>query len=84
MFAGGGVGPFAGGAFAGFRTAQPDEHRAARRVLDVADQPVAALAATVGEIMAAHRLGLARETVRQFTRISRHGHAARSAIRATG
>ena len=66
MFAGGGVGPFAGRALAGFRSFQPDEHRAAGRVADVADQPVAAFAAAVGEIVAAHRLGIARETVRQF------------------
>ena len=53
--------------------------------LHVADQPVAALAAAVGEIMAAHRLGIARETVRQFGGIERHRHAAaRSATRASG
>ena len=85
MLAGRGVGPFAGGALAGFRPVQPDEHGAARRVADVADQPVAALAAAVGEIVAAHRLGLARETVRQIGRIARPCHAAsRSAMRATG
>ena len=71
MLAGRGVGPFAGGALAGFRSCQPDEHGAAGRVPDVADQPVAALAATVGEIVAAHRLGIARETVRQFGGVER-------------
>ena len=30
--------------------------------LDVADQPIIAVTATVGEIVTAHRLGLARET----------------------
>ena len=50
--------------------------------LDIADQPVAALAAAVGEIVAAHRLGIARETVRQFGGVARHRHAAaRSATR---
>ena len=66
MFAGRGVGPFAGGALAGFRSLEPHEQGAAGRVADIADQPVAALAAAVGEIVAAHRLGIARETVRQF------------------
>ena len=66
MLARGGVGPFAGGALAALRPAQADEQAAARRVRDIADQPVAALAAAVGEIMAAHRLGIAREPVRQF------------------
>ena len=79
------VGPFPGGALAGFRSFQPDEQGAAGRIPHVADQPVAALAATVGEIMTAHRLGIARETVRQFGGIERHRHAAaRSATRESG
>ena len=53
-------------------SAKADEQAAARRVVDVADQPVATLAATVGEIMAAHRLGIARETVRQVGGLSGH------------
>ena len=73
MFAGGGVGPFAGGALAAVRPAQPDEQAAARRVGDVADQPVAAFAMAVGEIVAAHRLGIARETVGQVGGVRRHG-----------
>ena len=85
MIAGRRVGPFAGRALAGFRSFQPDEQGAAGRIPHVADQPVAALAAAVGEIMAAHRLGIARETVRQFGGIERHRHAAaRSATRASG
>ena len=63
MLAAGGVGPFAGRSFRGLL--EPHEHRAARRIADIADEPVVALAASVGEIMAAHRLGLARETARQ-------------------
>ena len=65
MFAGGGVGPFAGGALAAVGSAQADEQAATRRVGDVADQPVAAFAMPVGEIVAANRLGIARETVGQ-------------------
>ena len=85
MIAGRRVGPFAGRTPAGFRSFQPDEQRAAGRIPHVADQPVTALAATVGEIMTAHRLGIARETVRQVGGIERHRYAAaRSAIRATG
>ena len=78
-------GPFAGRTLAGFRSFQPDEQRAAGRIPHVADQPVAAPAAAVGEIMTAHRLGIARETLRQFGSIERHRHAAaRSATRASG
>ena len=66
MFAGGGVSPFAGGALAAVRTVEPDEQAAPRRVGNVADQPIAALAMAVGEIVAAHRLGIARETVGQI------------------
>ena len=79
------VGPFSGGALAGFRSFQPDEQGAAGRIPHVADQPVAALAATAGEIMTAHRLGIARETLRQFGGIERHRYAAaRSATRESG
>ncbi len=66
MFAGGSIGPFAGGAPAAVRPCQPNEQAAAGRVSRIADKPIVAVAAAVGEIMAAHRLGLARETVRQF------------------
>ena len=82
MLAGGGVGPFAGRSLR--RLLQPDEHRAARRVARVADQPVAALAPAIGEIVAAHRLGLARETMRQFGSVARHHAASRSPTRSTG
>ena len=72
MVAGSGVGPFAGGALPGFSALQPDEERAAGRVANVADHPIATLAATVREIAAAHRLGVARETARQVRRLLRH------------
>ena len=42
MFAGGGIGPFAGGTPAAVRTAQPDKEAAAPRVGDITDQPAAA------------------------------------------
>ena len=78
-------GPFAGRTLTGFRSFQPDEQGAAWCIPHVADQPVAALAAAVGEIMAAHRLGIAREPVRQVGGIERHRYAAaRSATRASG
>ena len=85
VIAGRRVGPFAGRTLAGFWSFQADEQGAAGCIPHVADQPVAALAATVGEIMTAHRLGIAREPVRQFGGIERHRYApARSATRASG
>ena len=67
MLAGGGIGPFTGRAFAGVWSSQTDEEAAAGCVLDVADEPIAAFTSAVREIVAAHRLGIARETVRQFS-----------------
>jgi hypothetical protein len=46
-------------------------------VPDVADDPVATPAAAVGEVMAAHRLGITREAARQVGGLRRHvAHAA--------
>jgi len=85
MLAGGGVGPFPGGALTGFATLQSHEHRAAGRVADIADQPVAALAMTGGEIMTAHRLCLPAETDCQFGGVLPCHHAAsRSPMRSIG
>ena len=42
---------------------------AARRIPDVADKPVAAFAAAVGEIVAADGFGIVGEAARQFTRL---------------
>ena len=84
MLACGGVGPFAGGALAGFRPLSRTNIERPGVLRDVADQPIAAFAAAVGEIMAAHRLGLAREAARQFGGIARHHAASRSPTRATG
>src|SRR6202023_2873603 len=74
MLSSGGVGPFAGPALAAVRSRQADEQAAAWRIGDIADQPVAALAPTVGEVVATHRLGIARETVRQHGCLGRHVH----------
>src|SRR5260370_37979434 len=56
------IGPFACRALAGFRSFQSEEQAAARRVRDIADQPVAGLPARLGEIAAGHRLGQPPET----------------------
>ena len=66
VLAGRGIGPFAGGARTIIGAVQPDIKTAARRVLDIADDPVAARTTSVGEIVAAHGLGIARETARQI------------------
>ena len=89
MLAGGGVGPFAGCSFAVQRPEQADIEAASRRVRDIADNPVAAFAVAVREIVAAHGLGDARETVGEVGGVGGHGlflpHAAgRSAIRTSG
>ena len=85
MFCAGGIRPSPGSTFAGFRSYQPDKERATGCVPDVADEPVPTFAATVGKIVAAHRLGIARETVRQIGDMMAHGYAAaRSAMRSSG
>ena len=85
MFAGRRVRPFPGRTFARLRPLQPDEEGAPWCIADIADQPVAAFSPAVGEIMAAHRLGIARETVCQIGGLMAHGYAAaRSAMRSSG
>ena len=85
MLAGGSVGPFAGGALAGFAALSPPEHRAAGRIADIADQPIAALAMAGGQVMPAHRLGLSAKTDRQLGSVVPCHHAAsRSLTRSTG
>src|SRR5712672_1882864 len=66
MLAGCRIGPLTGGAGTELRPVQTNIEAAARRVKDVADNPVAALAATVGEVVAAHGLGLTREAACQI------------------
>ena len=69
----------------GFRSAEPDEHRPAGRIANVAHRPVAALAPTVRQIMAADRLGLSAETDRQVGGVvTGHQAASRSPMRSTG
>ncbi len=79
------VGPFASRTLARRRPLQPNEEGAPWRVADIAHQPVAALPPAIGEVVATHRLGIARETVRQIGGLMAHGYAAaRSAIRSSG
>jgi len=68
MLARRGVGPFADRAWA----LQSDKQAAARRVADVANQPVAARAAAIGEIMPAHCVRFTRKTARQLGGRARH------------
>ena len=86
MLESGRIGPFAGGALAAIGSGQPNEQAAAGRVGDIADQPVIAFATAVREIMAADRLGIAREAACQLGSLGRHGRqaAARSRIRTSG
>src|SRR2546430_1704225 len=69
----GAVVPVAGGAFATPWPGQADEEAAAGCFCDIADQPVAAVAATIGEVMAAHRLSITREAAGEFGRLGGHG-----------
>ena len=67
----GGIGPVAGGAGAGLRSAEPDEHRPAGATPHVADDPVAPDPAAGREIVAADRLGDAAETDRELGGVDR-------------
>ena len=85
MLTGSGIGPLAGGAFAGHIASQSHEHGAASGVPDIADLPIVATASAVGEIVTAYRLGLTREATRQLGDMTPHGHAAvRSETRQSG
>src|SRR5271170_7961015 len=66
MLGGRGVGPFAGRTSAGIGSGKPHIEAAARRVHDIADDPVTAAAMSVREIMTAHGLRVAREAARQI------------------
>ena len=80
IFGRGGIGPMPGGAGTGFRSAEPDEHRPAGRVANVAHRPVAALAPPVGQVMVADRLGIAREAARQLGSVAGHHEISRGAL----
>ena len=69
-----------GGAGTGFRSAEPDEHRPAGRIANVAHRPVAALAPPVGQVMAADRLGITGEAARQFGSVAGHHATSRNAL----
>ena len=73
-----------GGAGTGLRSVEPDEHRPAGRIANVAHRPVAALAPPIGQVMAADRLGITGEAVRQFGSVAGHHATPRSAMRTTG
>src|SRR3546814_12986140 len=74
MIASRGVGPFARRAAA---IAVEETHIKAPSccIVDIADHPVMAFAAAVGEIVAAHRLGIFTETARKFANRIVHGGA---------
>ena len=82
MLPGRGVGPFAGGTASILGAVQPHEQAAAGGIGDVAHQPIAAGAASVAEIVAAHGLGLRGEAAREIGGGERHGGAPQSAARA--
>ena len=66
MFAGRRIGPFAGRTRSVIGSLQSHIEAAARRVHDVADQPVTARTASIGEVVTAHGLGIAREAAREI------------------
>src|SRR5207245_9794317 len=79
-FGGGGIAPRPGGAGTGVRSAEPDEHRPAGRIANVAHYPVATLAPPIGQVMAADRLGVTGEAARQFGSVAGHHETSRSAL----
>ena len=60
-------------------SAEPDEHRPAWRVANVAHRPVAAMAPSVGQVMAAYRLGVTGQAARQFGSVAGHHATSRRA-----
>src|SRR5215831_11426101 len=68
-----------GSAGTGFRSAEPHEHRPAGRIANIAHRPVATPAPPVGQVMAAHGLGITREAARQFGSVAGHHETSRSA-----
>jgi hypothetical protein len=81
MFDRGRIGPMTGGAGAGVRSAEPDEHRPAGCVGNVAHRPVAALTPPVGKVVATDRLGITGEAARQFGGVSGHHETPRHVLR---
>src|SRR3546814_11718919 len=60
------IGPFSGARLA-LAAAEADVETSPRCIMHIADQPIMAFAATVREIVAAHRLGILTETARKLT-----------------
>lgn len=79
MFARRRVGPFARRPLG--RIDQPHKHRRAEGIAHIANEPIAARAATVGEIASAHRLSLSAETLREIGSVAGHHAAPRSEMR---
>jgi len=79
MLAGRGISPLASGPFRRFL--EPHEHRAARCIVDITNQPIPPLALAIGEVVTTHRFGLTREAVRQFGGVAGHHAASHSAMR---
>ena len=68
----GGIGPFAGGAGTVIRPRKADIEAAAGRIVDIADQPVATVAAAIREVISTHGLGTTREGLRQIGGLTGH------------
>lgn len=82
---GGHIGPFPRRPLARAPAGETDEHGTPRCVLHIADHPVSASAMAGRQVVAAHRLGLPTETLRQLgCVVSGHQAATRSPMRSTG
>src|SRR3546814_16522332 len=74
MVAGSGIGPFARQS-AAFAANQTHVQASSRCIVDSADHPVMAFARTVGEIVAAQRLGISTAAERKSATSTVHGGA---------
>src|SRR3546814_15979956 len=74
------IGPFSGARLA-LAAAEADVETSPRCIMHIADQPIMAFAATVREIVAAHRLGILTETARKFTGWAFHAGLLQAALR---
>ena len=83
MLAGRGILPLPRRAFG--RVMEPDEQGASRRVIRITNQPIVAVFPASIEVTAAHRLGLAAETMSKVACIHpRHQATSRTDMRETG
>jgi hypothetical protein len=67
------IGPFAGGARSVIGALQPDIKASSGRILDITDDPIAAGAMSVGQVMTAQGFGVAREAACQIASGADHG-----------